>query len=537
MDRKIIQKLKQRTKQRNSKNQTIINALSLILLFAVLIGLLFAVENSFETEPIIQGNPSRFTENTEPSEEVIVDIESNYCQNTDAIADFLRKYELKEVDDFNQLTICMAGDSIFGRQDKGSAWNEKSPEISYTPDTNDLSEVKFGYQTGHFPPNMWVQTIPYKTLELFQWDDADVKYFNHNAAEVVSEGDWIDAYPVPNDNIRAKYTSTVGANMVFTFTGATHLKVIFPGYSTATSRNAALIIKFSTDDGITWKTPEELGLVASMASESTKSGHYKLPLTTYKWGNICFKGFDENTVYKVKVTNNSSTRLSFWGFETWSKPRINVVVVAEGGNTAASQINSPQRFYSEMYNPSLIIYELPYLNDLGSGAITRYMGKINPSSSAPVSPTVQDFYYCSQTGLYTYFGGIYATAGEYIEYDGTNWKLGSSQLDSVLNKYKTNNITVFERLAKQGVPVAAIITHGGTYDAHRAFGPELAIPFFREELKKYNFTVLDIHGYQKAAGYYTTTNHIIHADTTHLNDRGVQMYMKLISLLLPTGKS
>ena len=323
-----------------------------------------------------------------------------YCDfhhNLGAIGDFLAKYKLKEVDEFNQLTICMAGDSIFGRQDKGDTWKEDAPEISYTPDMNDPSETKYGYQTGHFPPNMWVKTVPYKTLELLQWENADVKYFNHGAVEVVTEGSWVDAFPVPADNIRAKYTTTTGASVTFTFSGATHLKAIFPGYSSTSSRNAKLSVIFSTDNGSTWKTPADLGLVASMASEVDGNGHYKLPSAEYKWGNICFKGFDKNTTYKVKVTNNSTARLSIWGFETWSKPRINVVVVAEGGNTAASQKNAPQRFYSEMYNPSLVIYELPFLNDLGSGPLAKFKGKIKPTSSAPSSPAEQDFYYCNAT--------------------------------------------------------------------------------------------------------------------------------------------
>ena len=214
--------------------------------------------------------------------------ENVFCQNIDAISAFLEKYENKEVDEFNQLTICMAGDSIFGRVDKGASWQENSPEISYAPDANDSLEARYGYQTGHFAPNMWEQTVPYKTLELFQWDDADVKYYNHSAAEVVADGAWVDAFPVGADNIRAKYTSTVGANMVFTFTGATHMKAIFPGYSVTSSKNAKLIITFSTDDGMTWKTPDELGLVASMDSEADRSGYYKLPEEIYKWGNICF---------------------------------------------------------------------------------------------------------------------------------------------------------------------------------------------------------------------------------------------------------
>lgn len=455
----------------------------------------------------------------------------NFHHNLGAIGEFLAKYKLKEVDGFNQLTVCMAGDSIFGRIDKGSSWKEASPEISYTPDVNNPSESRYGYQTGHFPPNMWEQTVPYKTLELLQWDTADVKYFNHSAEEITKEGSWTDGFPVGADSTRAIYTTSNGASVTFDFSGATHLKAIFPGYSTTSSKNAKFVVDFSTDGGTTWKTPEELGLTASMTSEADGSGHYKLPSTEYKWGNICFKGFDKSTTYKVKITNESTTRLSFWGFETWSKPRINVVVVAEGGNTASSQKNAPQRFYSEMYNPSLVIYELPFLNDLGSGPLAKFKGIITPSSAAPTSPTTQDFYYCNANGTYTNFGGIVASKGEYIEWDGSTWKLDSTKLESVLKTYKNDNEAVFERLSKQGVPVIAIITHAGTYDMNRPFGCEMGIPMLRGLVGKYGFAVLDVNLYQKIAGYYTTQNKVIHADGTHLNDKGVEMYMDLISLL------
>lgn len=457
-----------------------------------------------------------------------------YCDfhhNLGAIGDFLAKYKLKDVDDFNQLTVCMAGDSIFGRQDKGSTWNPASPEISHTPDVNDPTETQYGYQTGHFPPNMWVQTVPYKTLELLQWDNADVKYFNHSASEIVKEGTWTDGYPLGADNTRAAYTSTNGASATFTFTGATHLKAVFHYYGAATCKNSLVTVEFSTDNGATWKNASQIGLTASMPNASDGDSYYKLPEMMYKWPNICFKGFDKSATYKVKLTNKSTQRVALWGFETWSKPRINVVVVAEGGNTAASQKGSPQRFYSEMYNPSLVIYELPFLNDLGSGPLAKFKGKIGLTSAAPTSPAEQDFYYCKESGTYTNFGGVTAEQGEYIEYDGTKWKLDSTKLKAVFNTYKNDNTAVFERLAQQGVPVIGIITHAGTYDQDRPFGCEMGIPTLRGLIGQYGFAVLDVNLYQKMAGYYTTQNKVVHADSTHLNDKGVEMYMDVISLL------
>lgn len=463
-------------------------------------------------------------------------ISSTYCNmhhNLGAIGEFLSKYYSKEVDDFNQLTVCLAGDSIFGRQDKGSTWNPEKPEISLTPDMNNPSEEQAGYLTGHFPPNMWEMTVPFKTLELLQWSNADVKYYNHSASEVTKEGTWTDGFPVGADATRAVYTSTVDTSATLTFAGASFVKTVFHYYGAATSKNSLITIEFSTDNGATWKSAKELNITASLSNSSEGDTYYRLPEKAYKWVNICFKGLDKSLAYKIKVTNKVASRVSLWGFETWSKPRINVVVVAEGGNTASSQKAAPQRFYSEMYNPSLVIYELPFLNDLGSGPLARFRGMISPTSSAPSSPTELDFYYCKEDGIYTNFNNIEAKKGEYIEYNGT-WKLNSTKLESVLNTYKKDNEIVFTRLAQQGIPVIAIVTHGGAYDINRPFGYEIAIPTLRGLLGTYGFAVLDIYKYQREAGYYTQNNGVIHADSTHLNDRGVQMYMDLISLLLAT---
>lgn len=471
------------------------------------------------------------------AQDVSEGISSTYCNmhhNLGAIGEFLTKYNFKEVDDFNQLTVCMAGDSIFGRQDKGSTWNPSSPEISHTPDVNNPTETKFGYETGHFPPNMWVKTVPYRTLELLQWNNADVKYYNHSASEVSKEGTWTDGYPLGADNTRAIYTSTSGASATLTFTGATYLKTVFHYYGAATSKKSLITIEFSTDNGATWKSAKELNLTASMENAQEGDSYYRLPELIYKWPNICFKGLDKSLTYKVKVTNKSTTRVSLWGFETWSKPRINVVVVAEGGNTASSQNGAPQRFYSEMYNPSLVIYELPFLNDLGSGPLARFQGIKTPTAAAPSSPTDLDFYYCKEDGIYTNFNNIEAKKGEYIEYNGGQWKLNSTKLTQVLNDYKTLNEKVFTRLSQQGVPAITIITHGGTYDINRPFGYEIAIPALRGMVGTYGFAVLDIYKYQRETGNYTENNKRIHADGTHLNDNGVQMYIDLLSLLLAT---
>jgi hypothetical protein len=460
---------------------------------------------------------------------------SDYCNfhhNLGAISEFLIKYRLKEVDEFNQLTICMAGDSIFGRVDKGSAWNENKPQISYTPDLNNPLETLPGYKTGHFPPNMWEMTVPYKTLELLQWETSDVKYFNHSSSEIIKSNNWTDGYPIGADSTRAVYTSTVGADITLTFTNSSFAKVVFHNYSAATSKDSRISILFSIDDGNTWKSPKDLNIISSENVDCDSTGEYQLSSDIYKWPNICFRGLDKSMSYKIKVTNKSSTRVSVWGFETWNNPRMNVIVVAEGGNTATSQLSSPQRFYSKKYyNQSLVIYELPFLNDLGSGPLAKFKNKIKLNSIAPTNPSEADFYYCEETGIYENFNNISAIKGEYIEYYNGGWRLGSTKLNSVIKDYKNKNYQIFNRLSQQGVPVIAIITHAGTYDLDRPFGYELGIPILRDLVSSFGFAILDINNYQRISGKYTQNNNVIHADGTHLNDNGVKMYMDLISLL------
>lgn len=124
--------------------------------------------------------------------------------------------------------------------------------------------------------------------------------------------------------------------------------------------------------------------------------------------------------------------MNVWGFETWSKPRINVIVTAEGGNVAGNQVSRWERFYSEMYDQDLIIYELPYLNDLGTGVINRYKGKIDTNSMPSGSPVQYDFYYAKTDGIYVNFSNLNVLAGQYIEWSGSEWVIGSTQLKEKL---------------------------------------------------------------------------------------------------------
>lgn len=447
---------------------------------------------------------------------------NNIAYNQTAIAEFLKKYTAKIVDSFNQVNIALAGDSIFGRVDK-SSFTPETAEITLTPDCNNSDEPDFGYVTGHYPPNMWEQIVAYKVLKELQYNDADVRYYNHVSNEIEKDGKWIDRFPVGVDCIRTTTTEVKDSNMILTFNGATFAKFIYSCYGYA-SEGRKIKVTISDDDGITWKTPEELGLTEKLKSEPEGSGIYILPSQKYKYGNIIWGGFKISKNYKLKVQKIDKTGiLNVWGFETWSKPRVNVIVTAEGGNVAGNQVSRWERFYSEMYDQDLIIYELPYLNDLGIGVINRYNGKIDTNSTPSRSPVQYDFYYAKTDGIYVNFSNLNVLAGQYIEWSGSEWVVGSTQLKEKIDAYIKDNEKVFERLRKIGVPVITLITHNSTSFKTRPFTFAYGLLLLRLMVKKYGFACIDVNRYQTIKDLNN-----IYSDGTHLNDNGVAMYMDVL---------
>ncbi|WP_336716255.1 hypothetical protein [Chryseobacterium mucoviscidosis] len=451
--------------------------------------------------------------------------------NQTGIAPFLKKYISKEVDEFNQITIGLTGDSIFGRQDN-SGFNPSAPEISLTEDFNNPSETQPGYVTGHFPPNMWEKLIGYKVLKMMQYIDADVKYYNHVAAEITKSGNWVNAFPVGNDNLRLATVTNVNSYIQLTFDSASFVKFIYSCYITD-SMNRKIKVTFSEDGGATWKTPAQLSLVESYPSDAEGSGVYYLSSQRLKWGNLMWKGLDNTKTYKIRVQKMDNTDpLAVWGFESWSNPRVNVVISAEGANTAYNQALRPDRFYTSFYNQDLIIYNTPYLNDLGSGFITQYRGTINLSTATPSSPAASDFYYVTATGTYTNFGNLKLYVGDYVEWTGSAWRKGSGQIDFAFAVFLSENKKVYERMSKIGIPILCMITHNSLSFADRPFS-ELGVKYQRLFLKEYGFPTIDINRYQQVKNISNITS----ADGTHLNDAGVTMYAdQIASVLLANNK-
>jgi len=449
---------------------------------------------------------------------------NNRDYNFAMLSGFLSKYEMREVDSFNQLSIVMVGDSIFGRQTPA--------EMSITQDTN--GGTGNGYTTGHFPPNMWNRNVAFRLLESLQYSDSDVKYYNHVASEVVKNGTWTDRYPVGSDALRVATTESSSDNAVLSFTGATHAKVIFSSYyGTGTGINTNLAAAVSIDGGTTWVTPESLGLICSQPNTGT-NGNYLTGTQPHKWFNLIWKGFTSSVSYKLKITNTAAVTFPLWGFETWSKPRINIIVAAEGGNTAPAQNNRWERFYSKYYNPALVIYEMPYLNDLGTGAITNFKGSATTVTIPSASPTINDFWYVTQTGTYANFSGLSLKVGQYVEWNGNSWAIGQTTLNEKLIYYKTENEAVLNKCSIIGVPLLTIITHesSGFYPS-RPYIYQNGLTVMRNVVAKYGFASLDVNYYQISNGMAST----IQADGTHLNDTGVSLYVNLLNELLNVSYS
>lgn len=438
---------------------------------------------------------------------------SELYNNRYKISKFIRKYNTKEVDVYNQLNVVLCGDSVLGRID--STLTPITPQMSYTPDTN--GGVGDGYTTGHFPPNMWEQLVAYKLYDYLKFSQQDVKYFNHSAAEVLKTGTW-EINPATKDNIRFIRTTELNATVSMPFTDVSFVKVVYTCYANNTSAGKRIKIDFSIDGGSSYVTPESLGLTCNLTNNGT-DGEYTLSSYVIKFGQILYKGMTQGVNYIIRVTCLQQT-IGIWGFETWSNKRINVIVNSIGGLTAAEQ--SKYFFSNDNQNADLVIYEMSYINDLGTGVINNYKGKAVTNTYPSNTPAVNDFWYATNTGVYTQFSGISANAGDYMEYNGSAWQVGRTSLDAKLAIYKANLINIINTINTLSTPVLLIIPHSASSHINiRMFMQNEGYTILRTLAAETNAAVLDL-GFKQI---YEGKNTSIQVDGTHLNDEGVDFYI------------
>jgi len=449
-----------------------------------------------------------------------VDLSRNIIESQSQLAPFFKKRKAKKVDAYNRITIAEVGDSIFGGQD--STWG-----ISNSEDFNNPSETQAGYITGHFPPNMWQKNVAYYILKALQYEDADVKYYNHVASEVTKSGTWSNIYPVGADSLRLCSTSETNAGIQLSFTGAKFAKFIWSTYN-FNSKTRRLELMVSTNGGSTFQKISDAGLTSSIVLDTDSA--FQIPNEDLKWGNVIISGFNEATNYIFRVRKiDGSGILDAWGFETWSNPRIDVIVTAEGSNLASSQLDRPDRFYHSIYNQDLVIYNAPYLNDLGIGRINNFFGDITLAQSPITGWADYVFYRAAETGLYVNFNNLYLYEGEYLEWFGGAWRKGSTTLYNEIDvNYLNDNKSVFERIRQQGVPTLCVMTHDAVSFADKPFTFDYALKLQKLMLKEAGITYIDLNYYQKE----NAITGIFAPDGTHLNDSGVELYSDLILSVL-----
>lgn len=437
---------------------------------------------------------------------------------------------LNNLFDYNEMRILAAGDSIMGRQDNntniqnpanytdGHFTDAFTPEISFTMDGQSKA-----IETGHFPPNMWEQTVPYKILQMTQFKNADVQYFNYRASNVVRNGTWTSAFPAGADSIDLITTSNNGDSIECALpAGSKYCKYVYSVYGAGTT-DVEFKVEFSDDNGSSYKSITELNITCNRQAES--NGNYKQG--NYKWGYLNFKGLDTTKTYKIRITKVSGTTMSVWGFESWSLPKIEVIVSAQGGTIAANHKDSMFGMLDiDYYEKPFVIYELPYFNDFGVGIVTQFKGFINSTTDSPTSTTTNDSYYCNVDGVLTNFNNLNVKKGQYVEYNGSSWKIGCSQINTALTNYYTNIQTALNNIVN-ATSILLLVPHTSpTFQQTKPYAENQALNMIKQipslmSLTKDVYAVLDVN-------YYQASNNLISenvlADGTHLNDAGVKMY-------------
>ena len=401
------------------------------------------------------------------------------------MSQFLQKYYTETMNDYNQLNVVMAGDSIFGRMN--------ATEISYTP----------GQETGNYPPNMWQQLVAYKVLQDLQYADSDVNY-NNLAAWTKSTGWGLDKTVI--DNIRIWQTDALNEYAEITITGASFLKMLY--YTDTVAANQITI----TANGV---APSTLGI---SGGDTFTTQQNTAMSNLYKWANVVWSGLDPNETYVIRITNTGGGTSQIWGCESWSNKRINVIVSAHGGYTAYLHKYHLQNFYGTMYDPDLIIHELPCLNDSFQ---PKSKGGKSPSDAA-VSAVQYDFIYALSSGTFTNYSGLTLAAGDYAEFDGTNWIAGSSIITTLLANYESY-ITYIDSIINQNISTLFIIPHKITVESQR---PWLTVMKSKLRSKMRALGALYIDMDSISSTWNTSTGL---SDGTHLNDISVGHYFDEIT--------
>ena len=246
------------------------------------------------------------------------------------IALYFNRYENQYLDEWNRVLVSFNGDSIIGSQLDDI---EKSAE----------------YLTGDFPPNMSKLIMARQFYDRYKLDGEDTVFRN------LIHSDWSKTgFDVSNGKDDANqtfnqievYGGADGDSAQITVNGFKYLKIVWSEYK---GIDYSFDILRSTDGGTTF-TPIET-----------------ISVTNARRLMVAYKIYEITTgtsyVYKIIPTSGYADTC-FWGVEMWNNPRLDVVVEAFSGSTAADNVlNKLDGYYSEFHKPSLIIMDILAIND------------------------------------------------------------------------------------------------------------------------------------------------------------------------------
>lgn len=232
-------------------------------------------------------------------------------------------------DKYNRAVVSFNGDSIFGSQ------------------LDDLTKVD-EYESGEFPPNMSRVNIPRKFFDKYRFPDEDVKFRNLKHSEWTRTGFDINTGDDKNYtfNCIETFGGNVGDTAEITVSGSKFVKFIWSEYK---GQPYSFKIWQSTDNSYY----EELKTIEVTNNRRIMIAYDIIEIDSSKTYN-----------FKIEILSGNQNNVTFWGIETWSNPRLDVVVEAFSGTGTTHAISlGKDAYYCQMHRPQIIVMDVLQFND------------------------------------------------------------------------------------------------------------------------------------------------------------------------------
>lgn len=396
--------------------------------------------------------------NSEGSKEVTW---NNVGYNRAYVSSFLRKKAIKELDEFNELVVTIGGTSSFGR------------EYSLFPDnSNDYPTANV---SGRYAPNEEYKNITYYLRQMLKFEVEDVIF--SPAVSTLTDVTKSGSFSTFENNDFVKYlrSQTIGNTLVVNTGGHKFIKVIYNGTANVYIDNILV--------------DSNLNLTGS-----------KFP----------FKKYNVEGKSTLKIESVNTSTLDIWGFEKWTRPKVGTNNIAVGGTTSSSFLT-----WSKWIG-DLITYQIPGGNDTSTTNSTYFKGVKIPSSPASTGLIPYSFIYASETGTYANYGNLALSKGDYAEYNGSTWILGSTKAKEDVMSWYANVKQVIEKLLPSGIPQIAIVQHKVGWIDSRPWQKEI-IELSRRMFNEKGIALIDV--FEKSEN---TSSHL--TDGTHYAHNGALSY-------------